>query len=342
MAEKKAGESDVWIVERDMPQTRNLRPVLNRTTMVAAGPGEAVEVSVGWRVEANQVEAGPFWPNFGRQALISAPVIIPEGFPCREPEVLGDPVATRSGGTVLLEWAGLRLSAGRGVAAHGDVLLGPPDMFHTDRGLRFGDLAVRTDYRIARQADGRVRMACLIVIENGRDAMPAEDLEFAFFFPRALLDQVTGRERPLLGGFDFVARGFDDERPLDLLISDGLGRAAWGPRCALSRARLDPAGTISCAFEATGTVPTAAGEAEILIVPLVSFVARVASRYWPSSTVEIRPRGRTHYADYTHFNLVVADSRLFVIAAAGAEGVRGAAGAAVEASGPLIRRFLER
>lgn len=339
MAETKSGRSDVWIVERDMPQTRNLVPVLNRTTLVAAGAGEAFEASVGWEVAERQVEAGPFWPNFGQKALMSTPVVIPEGFPCREPDVLGEPEAKRTGRTVLLEWAGLKLSEGKGVAVRADVLLGPPDFFHTDRGLRFGDIEVRTDYRVAREKDGRCRVVCGIEIMNGRDAKAVEGLEFAFFFPRALLDKTTGGEAALLEGFDYDARGFADARPLDLLISDGLGRAAWGPRCAILRDRLEPGEKVACSFEATGRAKAAEGDGEVVIVPLISLVARVASRYWPSSVVEIKPPGKTHYSDYTHFNIVVADSRLFRIAAGG-EARKVGAGASVEPSGPLVRQSL--
>jgi len=251
----------------------------------------------------------------------------------------------RAGNDVLLKWTGIRLSEGRGVAVHGDVLLGPPDMFHTDRGLRFGDIDVRTDYRVEREKGGRVRVGCGLTIENGREAKAAEGFEFAFFFPRALLNKETGGEVPLLDGFAYEARGFADTRPLDLLITDGLGRAAWGPRCSVSRERLGPGETVSCSFEATGRAKAADGESEVVIVPLVSLVARVGSRYWPSSVVEIRPPGKTHYSDYTHFNLVVADSRLFRIASGEASDKTSTGetkAAAVEPSSSLVRQILAR
>jgi hypothetical protein len=65
--------------------------------------------------------------------------------------------------------------------------------------------------------------------------------------------------------------------------------------------------------------------------PLVSLVARVPARFWPSSEVQVEPPGRVHYADYTHFNLVVADSRLFRLTSDGAR---------VEFSSPEVRRSL--
>ena len=325
------GEPEIWVVERDVPQTRNLIPVLNRTTVVAAGPGEAATCAVTWELPEASVRKGRFWPEFGSSARMGMPVILPQGFPDPEPRVLEAPEIDVEGKGAVLSWKGINLRPGEGAVAHAATWLGPPDLFHTAEGLAFGDIRVETRYeaKIAEKPTGEeewVALECRISLTNTL-ALPVEDLEFAFFLPRALLDTATGGEISLLGSFAYRARGFSDSAPLDLLISDGLGRGAWGPRFVWKAGRLEAGESRAFTVAATGTI----GEGEVLVVPLVSLVARLPARYWPSSEVQVDPPGRVHYSDYTHFNLVVADSRLFRL---GRDGVR------VESSSAGGRRFL--
>jgi hypothetical protein len=323
--------SDIWIVERDIPQTRNLIPVLNRTTLVAAGPGGPATCSVTWNLPETSVRKGRFWPEFGARAQMGLPVVTPEGFPDPNPRVLKAPEIQVEGDRAILSWKEIKLRPGEGAAVHAATWLGPPDLFHTTEGLAFGDIRLETRYE-AKVGDGAtgegtsVTLVCRLSLKNTH-LLPVEDLEFSFFFPRALLDNKTGEEIPILNSFTYQAAGFSDTAPLDLLISDGLGRGAWGPRFVWKARRLDPGESRVFSVEVTGTI--AGGE--ILVVPLVSIVARIQARYWPSSEVEVTPPGRVHYSDYTHFNLVVADSRLFRIK-------RGEAN--VEASSPEVRKQL--
>lgn len=319
-------ESNTWIVERDMPQTRNLVPILNRTTMVAAGPGPAATCTVSQKVEEIHIKQGPFWPKFGSQARMGLPVLVPGDFPCREPRLLETPQVERKNNEVFLQWKDIRLTQGEGVAIHSDTWLGPPDMYHTAQGLAFGDILVNTDYQAQPGKGNSVILTCRITLQN-KHSEPVQGIDFSFFFPRALLDNETGQEIALLEDFSFTAQGFSDSQPLDLLISDGLGRGAWGPRFTVLKESLEPGKSIDCSLQVKGKIPGR----EIIIVPLVSLTARVTARYWPSSQVEINPVGKVHYSDYTHFNLVVADSRLLRLAPGKA---------VVEASSPLVREFL--
>lgn len=324
------GKPEVWVVERDIPQSRNLIPVLNRTTLVAAGPGEAASCGVTWRLSEPSVRTGRFWPEFGNRAKMGLPVLTPEGFPAPEPRVLEAPVITIDGNEAVLRWPGIDLGPGESAAIHSSTWLGPPDMYHTEEGLAFGDIRVDTDYEVVEGKPGEEAnsavLICRITLTNTHP-QPVEDLEFAFFFPRALLDDRTGGEIPLLGSFAVRSEGFSDPDPVDLLISDGLGRGAWGPRFSSRKERIGGGESVSYLVEATGTIL----EGGSLIVPLVTLVARIQARYWPSSVVEVFPPGEIHYSDYTHFNLVVADSRLFRLK-------RGEA--RVEASSSEVRRSL--
>jgi hypothetical protein len=320
-------ESNIWIVERDMPQTRNLVPILNRTTMVAAGPGPTATCTISQPVQEIHIKQGPFWPRFGSKAKMGLPVLVPDDFPCREPLLLEAPQINREGTEVLLQWTGIKLAPGQGAVVHADTWLGPPDMYHTGQGLSFGDIKVITQYRAQQDKENSVTLTCQITLQN-KHSEPVQAIDFSFFFPRALLDNETGREIPLLEDFSFTAHDFSDPQPLDLLICDGLGRGAWGPRCTVIKETLEPGKSLACSLQVKGKIP----DREVVIVPLVSLVARVAARYWSSSRVEISPPGRVHYTDYTHFNLVVADSRLFHLAPGKA---------AVEISSPLVREFLD-
>ncbi len=323
-------EPDIWVVERDVPQTRNLIPVLNRSILLAAGPGAAATCGVTWRLAEPNVRKGAFWPEFGTRARMGLPVFIPEGFPAPEPRVLEGPETILEGEEAVLRWSHIELEANDGVAIHATTWLGPPDMFHTREGMSFGDIHVDTAYEATVRDVGNgsesVTLTCRLTLRNTHSE-PVEGLEFAFFLPRALLDNTTGGEIPLLESFAYRAEGFSDAVPLDLLIIDGLGRGAWGPRFTVQRDSLGAGESISCFVEATGMIL----EGEALIVPLVSLVARVQARYWPSSEVEVNPPGEIHYSDYTHFNLVVADSRLFRLKKGEAR---------VETSSPEVRRFL--
>ena len=327
MAASNPVESNTWIVERDMPQTRNLVPILNRTTMVAVGPGPAVTAAIDEQVQEIQIKPGPFWPNYGSNARMGVPVLVPEDFPSREPKLLETPLIKRKDNEVFLQWSDIKLAPGQGAMVHADTWLGPPDMFHTSQGLSFGDILVNTEYQVQQDKENSVILTCRIRLQN-KHTEPVQGIDFSFFFPRALLDNETGQEIPLLEDFSFIANGFSDPQPLDLLISDGLGRGAWGPRCAVLKEILEPGKSIVCSLQVKGKIPTK----EVVIVPLVSLTARISARYWPSSRVEITPPGKVHYSDYTHFNLVVADSRLFRLAPGKA---------AVEPSSLLVRQFLE-
>lgn len=320
-------ESNIWIVERDMPQTRNLVPILNRTTLVAAGPGPAVTCAVNQQVQEIHIKQGPFWPKFGSNARMGLPVLVPDDFPCREPRLLETPLINRKDTEVILQWADIKLAQGQGAAVHSDTWLGPPDMYHTSQGLAFGDILVITEYQARLDSGNSVTLTCHITLQN-KHSEPVQAIDFSFFFPRALLDNETGQEIPLLEDFSFTAQGFSDPHPLDLLICDGLGRGAWGPRCTILKESLEPGKSLVCSLEVKGKIPAR----EVIIVPLVSLVARIAARYWPSSRIEIKPPGKVHYSDYTHFNLVVADSRLFRLAPGKIT---------VEASAPLVRQFLD-
>lgn len=321
-----SGESDIWVVERDMPQTRNLVPILNRTTLVAAGPGRAVRLSLTMNLKEIMVRVGPFWPRFGNLARMGVPVLIPDDFPCREPRILEAPEIITTGDEARLEWPSFELKEGEGVAAHSDTWLGPPDMYHTEQGLRFGDIQVVTDYRARLEGKDSLVLSCRLVITN-KHSEPAEAFDFSFFFPRAVLDKETGAEIPLLRSFAYTSEGFSEPNPLDLLISDGLGRGAWGPRFTVMRERLEPGGQLVCSVEVKGTI----SDDEALIVPLVSLMARLQARYWPSSEVEAVPSAKFHSSAYTHFNLVVADSRLFRLKKGKAE---------VLSSSPFVRARL--
>ncbi|MCK4762647.1 MAG: hypothetical protein KAW12_10660 [Candidatus Aminicenantes bacterium] len=323
-----AQESEVWIVERDMPQSRNLVPILNRSILVASGPGVPAKCTIRWQLKKINIEPGPFWPVFGGRAKMGAPVSVPENFPCREPRTLEKPQIIQKEQEALLQWAGIELADGEGAAVYADTYLGPADMYHTGSGLRFGDIEIETEYRGQTPGPGQVGLQCKITIRNKSDT-PVDALDFSFFFPRALLDNKTGAGIPLIKDFAYAAEGFSDSRPLDLLISDGLARPAWGPRCVLKRDSLAPGESISCSLTVTGKLL----EEVVLIVPLVSLVARTPARYWPSAQVEISPPGKVNYADYTHFNVVVADSRLFRLSSSGA---------AVEASSPVVLAALKR
>lgn len=319
-------ESNIWIVERDMPQTRNLVPILNRTTMVAAGPGSAATCTISQQVQEIHVKPGPFWPRFGSKARMGLPVLVPGDFPCKEPQHLEAPQINRKGTGVLLQWTDIKLDPGQGAAVYSDTWLGPPDMYHTGQGLAFGDILVITEYQAQQDKGNSVTLTCRITLQN-KHSEPIQAIDFSFFFPRALLDNETGQEIPLLEDFSFTAQGFSDPQPLDLLICDGLGRGAWGPRCTVIKESLEPGKSLVCSLQLKGKIP----DREVVIVPLVSLAARVTARYWPSSRVEISPPGSVHYSDYTHFNLVVADSRLFRLAPGKTT---------VEASSPLVRQFL--
>ncbi|NIM12903.1 MAG: hypothetical protein GTO45_12320 [Candidatus Aminicenantes bacterium] len=328
-----AEESNTWIVERDMPQTRNLIPVLNRTTLIASGPGVPAECTVIRHVKELNIKKGPFWPAYGKYARMSAPVLVPEDFPCREPRVLDAPQITGRGEDVQLKWSNIKLMDGEGVVIHTDTWLGPPDMYHTDKGLNFGDIAVDTNYtaRLAQETgtDGHavsVLFTCKITVTN-RHSEPAESVEFSFLFPRALMDNKTGQEIPLLEEFTYTAKGFSDPEPLDLLVCDGLARPAWGPRCLVTRKHLGPGERFTCLLTVKGKITGG----EVLIVPLVSLMGRIPARYWQSSEIEITPPGKLHYSDYTHFNLVVADSRLFRVSTHKVS---------VEPSSPVVLQFL--
>jgi hypothetical protein len=320
-------ESNIWIVERDMPQTRNLVPILNRTTLVAAGPGPSATCTINQQVREIHIKEGPFWPRFGGKARMGLPVLTPDDFPCREPHVLETPLISRKDTEVLLQWKDIKLAQGEGAAVHCDTWLGPPDMYHTGQGLAFGDILAITQYRAQLDSGNSVTLTCRITLQN-KHSEPVQAIDFSFFFPRALLDNETGREIPLLEDFSFTAQGFSDSQPLDLLICDGLGRGAWGPRCTILMESLEPGKSVDCLLQVKGKIT---GK-EVVIVPLVSLVARISARYWPSSRIEISPPGKVHYSDYTHFNLVVADSRLFRLASGKAT---------VEASSPLVRQFLD-
>lgn len=330
-----------WIVERDMPQSRNLVPILNRSILVAAGDGSTAEAtySVNWKLAGINVKKGPFWPVYGEKARMGVPIIVPEGFPCPEPGVLGEPVLEKKNGDVLLSWSANGLTPGQGFAVHSDIYLGPPDMFHTDSGLRFGDILVETEYQVKTvepsQGDSNktqtVTLECKLTLKNtGKYRVAA--LEFTYFFPRALLDNTTGEEIPILENFRFLVQGFMDSNPMDLLVSDGLARPAWGPRCVLRQEVLEPGEVISLFFQAEGERKVNAKE-EVLIVPLVSLVARTPARYWPSAEIAITPPGKVEYSDYTHFNLVTADSRLFRLGKKG-DPVQ------VETSSPVVLQYL--
>ena len=319
-------ESEIWVVERDIPQTRNLIPVLNRTILIAAGREGAVTCTVSWRLPEANTRKGPFWPEFGFRAQAGLPVWLPEGFPDPAPRVLGAPEIANEGEDAILRWPGIELRPGKGAAIYAETWLGPPDMYHAASGLAFGDIRVDSEYSAAIQGAASVSLSCRFVLRN-TFSEPLEGLEFAFFFPRALLDNETGGEIPLLGSFACRTEGFSDSAPLDLLITDGLGRAAWGPRSAVRLDRLEAGQSVACHVDVTGKML----EGEVLIVPLVSFVGRIRSRYRPSSEVAVTPPSRVHYSDFTHFNLVIADSRLFRI---------GNGLADVEASSPEVRRAL--
>ena len=300
--------SEVWIVERDVPQTRNLIPILNRTTVITSGPSEKVICALNWKLREPNVRKGRFWPEFGSRARMALPISVPDNFPVIEPRILDKPEISIAGEDAVLRWSPIELEANSGAVAHADVWLGPPDMYHTADGLRFGDIVIETDYAIEIPGEGSdsVKIVCRLTLRNTHSE-PVEGLEFAFFFPRALLDTETGSEIPLVGSFRYEAQGFSDPYPLDLLISDGLGRGAWGPRFTIEREKLNPGESHSCSVEVTGTIL----EDEALIVPLISLVARIQARYWASSEIEVSPTSHVHYSDYTHFNLVIADSRLF-------------------------------
>ncbi|MDQ1355434.1 MAG: hypothetical protein QG657_5744 [Acidobacteriota bacterium] len=320
-------ESNIWIVERDMPQTRNLVPILNRTTLIAAGPGPAATCTINQPVREIHIKEGPFWPRYGSKARMGLPVLAPDDFPCREPRVLETPLVSKKDTEIVLQWKDIKLTRGEGAAVHSDTWLGPPDMYHISQGLSFGDILVITDYQAQLDSGNSVTLTCRITLQN-KHSEPVQGIDFSFFFPRALLDNETGQEIPLLEDFSYITQGFSDPQPLDLLICDGLGRGAWGPRCTILKESLEPGKSVDCSIQVKGKIT---GK-EVVIVPLVSLVARISARYWPSSRIEISPPGKVHYSDYTHFNLVVGDSRLFRLAPGKAT---------VEASAPLVRQFLD-
>ncbi len=290
----------LWIVERDMPGSRNLIPILNRATFVGIEGEGTYKCSIEQPLTSEIAPKSPFWPAFGSKARMNDPVRVPDGFPAPEPRLLPEPKENDGS----LKWSDITVLGGTSVAAYSDTYLGPPDLFHSKSGHRFGSIAVLTEYDVKKHRNGVAKLTCRIHIVN-HSKEDVEKLEFGLFFPRALLDNLTGQEIPLLKAPRIRAEGLSDE-PLDLLICDGIARPAWGYRCVNRFAEFAAKAkhTINITVEAEP-------DGDCLVIPVVTLRAKVPARFWPSSQVALDNSIPVQYDDYTHFNVVLGDSRCF-------------------------------
>jgi len=270
---------------------------------VVAADDPVSSVAITQSLPAARAVTGPFWPVYGERARMGLPIRTPPGFPATTTALLGPPQVTGTDDTVDLTWHTPPFGGPTAVAVASDTLLGPPDLFHTERGMAFGELAVLEDYRVDRRRGGTVEVTCKTTLANGGSA-PLTDLEYALFVPRALMDPLTGEERPLMTEATVSARNVTDGEPLPLLVCDGLARAAWGWRCVVRLASFAPGARHTFSVHVRGRPVDGA-----VIIPVVTLVAVTPARFWPSSTVTFDAPRTVVYDDYTHFNVVVADSR---------------------------------
>jgi len=317
------GEAQCFVVERDMPGSRNLIPIVNRTTMVGLVSGESVDVRISQMLPSGRCSSGPHWPAFGDRARMSIPVDVPEGFPLDITD-LGQPEILERNGATELRWTQKELEPATSIAVMSDTFLGPPDIYHTASGQRFGDLVLIERIRATQLGVSSSLTFTVMAVNRGESAI--DGLELALFVPHALLDYETGGKQPLLLDPEIRTRGLDDA-PIEFLISDGLARPAWGYRAVVRREQLAPGESLRFSMTIEGEVLH-----DEKIVPLVNYVGRAYSRHLPSSEVTLSRPLRISYHDYTHFNLVVSSSRFVELKKDGQSRVR--------ASAPLLREVL--
>jgi hypothetical protein len=90
--EVKTYKFDVLIVERDIPQTRNLIPIVNHEVMVVNLSDEELEVDIKSPLLKELYVRSKFYPAFGETSLIAAPMYAPYEIELSDYTILGTPL----------------------------------------------------------------------------------------------------------------------------------------------------------------------------------------------------------------------------------------------------------
>ena len=300
--EAKAYEFDVLIVERDIPQTRNLVPIVNHEVMVVNLSDEELEIDIKSPFPKELYVRSKFYPAFGETSLIAAPVYAPYEIEVSDYTILESPSIEVKEEDVIYSWRNVKIPAGEAVIAQYDNYFGDVNQYYTEEGLKIFELAVHTSHS-AELEDQSVSLTLNYDLEN-KGEEDIEYLVFDAFLPYKLHLKVE--EVELLEITEISA---SPEVELSApMICDGFGTPANGKDAFVNAEKLSQGEHLEFFLKVRGIKRLDKGE----IYPLLTIRCRIrGEQIWPPTVIEFEKELKVESFYYNECSLVIGDSKLF-------------------------------
>jgi len=291
------------IVERDVPQTRNFDPVINHEALITNTSAKTLSVDIVSPITKGLNTKGRFFPAFGQDSLLGEPMQSPYQIGASKYDVLGRPVLAEENGQQCYIWRRVAIKPGSAVIAQYDNYYGKRSQFTTRQGVRLCDLDVRTDYKAT--VSGKNVVLTLSYRLKNLGTHPWRGIFFGAFLP----DTVAGEKVDLVNmeiSKTSASAGAHVERSA---ISDGRERMTHGSDLTFMLDALLPGQEASCWLVVSGVMKNPGG-----IYPLLTIQARSeGDRIWPKTIVRSTGKIKTEGFYYRHLSMVMPDPKYFVI-----------------------------
>jgi hypothetical protein len=306
-------EVPLYVIERDTLQTRNFVPIINHETMVVNLGEAGLSLHLASPIPAGKNRTGPFYPAFLEDSLLPDPLFSPLEVAPDKVSYLDRPQLVEKESAPAFVWEKVELPAREAVIAQYDNYLGEPDLYRRPAGLDIYGLKINSRYQATELENGQWELALTYTLVN-ETASDISDFSLEIFFPLTRHSEDDEDET----GRVFLAPDQICSSPnlevARITRADGFGRPAAGLSALLRIEALGAGQQRSFFIKVSGRREERSGT----LWPTLSLRGRsLQPAIWPPTSIEAVPAVKEARFSYLAYNLVLQDSRILELSAAG-------------------------
>jgi hypothetical protein len=298
----------VLIVERDVLQTRTnaFTPIINHEALVANLSDHPIEVSIESPVPDGLYKVDQFYPAFGQDSLLAAPMYFPDKIAIAKYEILERPSVETKNARVRFIWPKVRIKPGHAAIAQYDNYFGRLSQFWSEKGLRLLDLSIAAEYKASFEVRSKEISFDLQWRLKNQGKEDIENIMLDFILPDTV-HSLEGKPDTTFFNLNRLSHseGIKSSRGM---LGDGFSRPATGSILAMNTPKLKPGETSILWAKVKGEKLVEKGR----IWPLVTVQCRMkGDRIWPATFLHSSTPLKTSSFYYRQCNMILPDAYLF-------------------------------
>ncbi len=306
------GESQpFYVIERDTLQTRNFTPVINHETMAINLGNRPITMGIISPIPRDKFRQGKHYPAFLEESLLPDPLFAPIEVSPTKTTYLTRPETITKGDNTSFVWKEATLPAGEALIVQYDNYFGEPDLYWKPEGLEILGLVLHTDYTARRLKESSWELSFDYELIN-RTGSVLKDLSLDVFVP---VRQLSEEKETNFLELSQICTSPNIEAS-KVTRADGFGEAAYGVTVSLWTENLESNGKVHFSLRLTGSRKAKSG----IIWPIVILAGRSLQKpVWPPTVINTGEPVNEGRFSYLSYNLVIQDSRVFVLSPKGFE-----------------------